>query len=183
MLKDLAPAEGGASVELIEDPTPSRPPRSTPRRASMALHLRSMPQHPAPQEVEDEVPTASPSRCWTLPRRQKRRPASAWASARSRRPPLHLPLTRRTAQHCLKMRRFPSEPTIGSRRSMCSAAQGVSVAWRSGRYHAALLRAESHPRHAVAGRCGCAPRATFAFHAGGGCGGYSCAGSGAARGG
>jgi DNA polymerase-1 len=58
MLKDLAPAEGGPSVELIEDPTPEQAATfyAAARKYGFAFSLDA--SAPAPQEAEDEVPPA-----------------------------------------------------------------------------------------------------------------------------
>jgi DNA polymerase-1 len=91
MLRDLAPSAAAPAVELIEEPTPSRPPRSTPRRAHGFAFALDAAAPPAKPGTEDEAPQRC--RCWMWPKPPKSRPASAWASAPSLRCALRLPLT------------------------------------------------------------------------------------------
>ena len=59
----LRPQRRPTAVELIEEPTASRPPHSTLPRASTALPLRSMPRQPAAEERKTSRRGAIAARC------------------------------------------------------------------------------------------------------------------------
>ena len=129
MLRELAPAEGGASVELIDEPTAEQTAAfyAAAREHGFAFALDAA--EPASEEAEDEEPAVL-RRCSMSLKPPRRRPTSAWASAPIRRAPCACP-SRRSCARCLKMPPSPSAYTTGSSPCTCSASWASRCAARS----------------------------------------------------
>jgi DNA polymerase I len=157
MLRDLAPAEGGPSVELIEEPTAEQAAAfyAAAREHGFAFALDAA--EPAPKRKKTK-PSSQSTRCsmWSEAA-EKKTSFSVGVCAEPGRA-LRLPLTPEL-RALLEDAAVPKRVHDWKLALHVLGGMGVELARRGRRHDAALLRAESHPRHAVAGRCGRAPRA------------------------
>ena len=177
MLRDLAPAAGGVRLSCIEEPTAEQAAAfyAAARAHGFAFALDAA--APAPQEEDDEAPRML-SLLDVAEAAEKQSSFSVGVCAEPARA-LRLPLSSEL-RALLEDAAVPKQTHDWKLALHVLTAQGVSAARRGGRHDAALLCAQSHARHAVAGRCGRAPWTDRAVDAGGGRGGDSCAGAGAA---
>jgi hypothetical protein len=162
MLRDLAPAEGGPSVELIEEPTAEQAAAfyAAARENGFAFALDAKAARAGRRRRSSPAHELLAAGCGIEAAEKKTRssvgvcaePATA----------LRLPLTP-------ELRALLEDASVPKRVHDWKLALhvlgglGVELARRGRRHHAALLRAQSHARHADAGRCGRAPWAACAL--------------------
>ena len=179
MLRDLAPSDDGA-VRRADRRADRRAGRRLLRRRarSMGLPSRSMRPPPAARRAGRRAPQTL-SLLDVVEAAEKKTSFSVGVCAEPA-TALRLPLTP-------ELRALLEDAAVPKRTHDWKLAlhllggAGRCVARRGRRHDAALLRAQSHARHAVAGRCGRAPRAARALHAGRGRRCHPRAGSRAAR--